>query len=258
MNRTLDSFVSEFSQQLTNLGIDYRETADSLLINQPNKKEIAFLKVQNEHEFIAHGGQYRLIRVWEDQVLRDSEIVRSRLNSLIGISTRIHARETRVRKIDQPTLTSFLETNHLNVAVKSKIKYGLYNQDQLVAVGAFSKACPVTRNGITYRSHELIRYCSLLNTTVVGGLSKLLKHFIREHDPEDIMTYVDREWSDGSGYEKLGFEVVGRTSPQTFYVSETTHKRYYSKHEAIESEGTEVILAQVANLGNLKMIKLLV
>ena len=258
MLRSYTTFLSTYIQEIETRKINVIQRPHSILLDNSSQLEIALLNPESMAEFIPEGRGIRLIRIWEDQVIKHPEIIKSRLNSLLGQTKRIHARETEIKKIDQPVLASFLAKNHLNVPVKTKIKYGVFHEKELVAVAAFSKACPVDRGNRIYRSHELVRYCSLLEHTVVGGLSKVIRHFIREHDPEDIMTYVDKEWSDGSSYEKLGFEIVEQTGPQTFFISTDSQNRYYSIEEGRKKEGEHVEFSPIENMGNLKMIKFLI
>ena len=75
------------------------------------------------------------------------------------------------------------------------------------------------------RSYELIRFCSKSGYTVAGGLTKLLQHFIREKQPGDIMTYVERQLSDGSSYIKAGFKKVGETEARSFCISGKSFER---------------------------------
>ena len=206
------------------------------------------------------GKSTKKIRLWEDDYLHHKEVVDSRVLSIIGISQRIYARETLVKAISQTDLKKFLVVNHLNVPIAAKHKYGLFYQQELVAVAAFSRYCPIQDNGITYKSHELIRYCSLLNTTVVGGLSKLISHFEQDKNPEHIMTYVDREWSDGGSYQKLGFTIVAETPPQQFWLSPTKCERIatnYLPHGKSASEMRSEGWTSINNLGNLKLVKFL-
>ena len=53
------------------------------------------------------------------------------------------------------------------------------------------------------QSYELLRYCS--KHTVVGGASKLFKHFLKIHNPISVLSYADRCWSTGDLYTTLGF-----------------------------------------------------
>ena len=57
-----------------------------------------------------------------------------------------------------------------------------------------------------------------LDTSVVGGASKLLKHFIGEVSPHRIVTYADKRWSVGNLYERLGFAHTHDSKPNYFYV----------------------------------------
>lgn len=171
--------------------------------------------------------------LWEDHWVHKQEIVASRLLSLIGHTERIHGRKTEARRIDQPTALEFMERNHVLGGTKAKLKYGLFQGDRLVAAATFSGARKITREGKEGRSYELIRACNLLGTTVVGGMSKLLKAFIREHQPDDIMTYVGLDWSEGRMYEQFGFERVGTTEAQWLTVDpETGRRALYDKDKS--------------------------
>ena len=207
----------------------------------------------------------KLIHIWEDVWQSKQEIVKSRILSLLGKSETIPARLTQVRRIDKPMLDKFLSVNHLQGTVAAKLKYGLFlpkryfrvintnitpsfiNSDELlVAVASFSNAKKIMRGKEEFRSYELIRFANLKGHTVVGGLNKLLKNFIREQNPDDIMTYADSDWSDGSNYEKLGFERIEQTSPLAFELDNQTFTR---KLKIINTEK-----ASIYNAGNSKFL----
>jgi hypothetical protein len=114
-----------------------------------------------------------------------------------------------------------------------------------VAVASFSNAKKIIREGQEYRSYELIRFANYKGFTVVGGLNKLLKMFIDEHAPDDIMTYADADWSDGTNYEKIGFERIELTPPLTFKLDNETFTR------KLADENTE---NKVFNSGNWKFL----
>ena len=71
----------------------------------------------------------------------------------------------------------------------------------------------------------MLRFCNILNTTVIGGASKLLKYFIKTYHPKQIISYADRRWSNGNLYEKLGFKFCYNTKPNYFYIKSTGGKR---------------------------------
>ncbi len=173
---------------------------------------------------------HKIIHLWEDIWIYHQEKVKSRLLSLVGKSQRIYARETQLETIDNARLLEFLEINHLNVPIKAKYKYGLFYRDEPVAVMSFSKSRMIERDGKLYNSHELLRFCNKLDVTVVGGMTKLLKHFIRTQHPDDIMTYVDCDWSDGQANRKAGFEMMERITPMEFWLDLQTGRREYPRY----------------------------
>ncbi|GHB79231.1 hypothetical protein GCM10007390_36510 [Persicitalea jodogahamensis] len=165
-----------------------------------------------------------------------------------------------------------MEENHLQTSILSKYKYGLYlpkkhfrviadppeAEELLVAAATFARPRVFDREGSSHRSYELVRFANLLNTTVVGGLDKLLSHFVKEHQPDDLMTYADLEWSSGRSYRKLGFEPHEDIPPQEFWVEITTMERFYPHRlpEGILGEsGQEQRFVKIKNAGSRKFVK---
>lgn len=265
-----DFIVQEYSQTIVDNPHDFPYTPYDYLF-LPEKKLIFHLislsdTLQDKNIFLALTHQFsnknlKIIHLWEDVWLSKTKIVKSRIQSLLGKSKTIPARLSQLRRITQPMLNDFLNENHLQGTTSAKLKYGLFlpkryfrilenkpdGEELLVAVASFSNGRNVVRENVKYRSYEMIRFANLCGFTVVGGFNKTLKGFIEEHKPDDIMTYADHDWSDGSNYEKLGFERIGETPPQLFYYDSTQQKRVYA---------TENI--NICNTGNLKyLLKLL-
>ena len=88
----------------------------------------------------------------------------------------------------------------------------------LVAVATFSNARKWQKGEKTIRSYEWTRYASLPGVRINGGMGKVLKAFVKEVQPDDIMSYADLEWSEGSVYEQLGFCLEGQKAPVAFEV----------------------------------------
>ena len=63
----------------------------------------------------------------------------------------------------------------------------------LIAVATFSNARKWIKDGKEIRSYEWTRYASEPELRVSGGMGKLLKAFIKEVQPDDIMSYADLE-----------------------------------------------------------------
>lgn len=184
-------------------------------------------------------------------------------NKLNKNEVKIHARKCRVVKLDAHTKNLFLEENHLQGKDKSSVKLGLEFNGHLVSVITFKKS----RFNQNYQ-WELVRFCSLHNTNVVGGFSKLLKHFIKTYNPESIITYADRSYSLGNLYAKNGFDLLKKNNPSFCYLDKkngvlinrmNATKRILSKkaenHTMSESElAVSLGLVRVWNCGTLTFV----
>lgn len=162
----------------------------------------------------------RLIHIFEDEWANKREIVQSMLNNIFGkTERRINARQCEIKCVSPKEKNIFLDGNHLQGKCKSSHAFGLYYNGELVSLMTFGKLRQQKRFNADYDSAwELVRFCNKLNTSVVGGASKLLKRFIREVKPTRIVTYADKRWSDGNLYFKLGFEHKHDSKPNYFYV----------------------------------------
>ena len=205
----------------------------------------------------------RIIHLWEDVWLNQKDLVQSRILAMIGIFKRLNARHCIVERIDKKTSDNFLNVNHLQGSVNAKFKYGLFlksqyiekylsivsQEKQLIAVATFSGGRLMKEGDRTgQRSYELIRFASLRGYSVMGGMDKLLKAFSGEHNPDDIMSYADRDWSDGRSYEILGFERIETTESQCFMLDNQTLRRFYGKENIKNS-------IEIFNAGSIKYIK---
>ena len=167
-----------------------------------------------------------LIHIFEDEWIYKKEIVKSRLLNLIGKTpNKIYARKCEIREVEYNKSLTFLNDNHIQGGSVSSHRIGLFYKGKLVSLMTFSSLRKSL--GLTPKkgSYELIRFCNKLNTTVIGGASKLLKHFEKTYKPKEIISYADRRWSNGNLYYQLGFEFIHNSSPNYFYVKEGSVKR---------------------------------
>lgn len=161
----------------------------------------------------------RLIQIFEDEWVNKKSIIKERLLSILGKSPKIYARKCKVEKISLDDYRSFLKNHHLQGYSHAAYKIGLYHEEKLVAVMSFSNA-RYQKDGF-----EMIRYCSI--GTVVGGASKLLNYFIKNNNPDKIVTYANRCWSDGNLYKTLGFKNITRDDRNTGYWYLKKFDRYH-------------------------------
>lgn len=172
----------------------------------------------------------RLIHVFEDDWLYKKDIVKSRLSSIFGYSNRIYARKCIINVISPSVCDEFLNKNHIQGTVSSKYRYGLFYNNQLVAVMTFGTS------RFKQTEHELLRYCSVLNNTIIGGASKLFKYHINNTQFNEIISYADRCWSTGNLYEQIGFEFDSYTEPGYSYIENgiRNNRMNYQKHKLIK------------------------
>lgn len=243
---------------------------DDWISNVDNRATLlAYHKKQQE---LRHEGINSVI-LWEDIWKSKIDIVKSRIASLLGISKTIPARLTQVRRIEKKSAQEFLDRNHMQGNPSSKFRYGLFlpkryyrvlpdgfpdkslsSNDLLVAVATFSAPRIFSHNGQPHRSYELIRFANLLDITVVGGFDKLIKFFINDIKPDDIMTYADMEWSDGMSYQKLGFEFISEKGPMEIILDTNSLSRSSLKN-GTPDDGN---LIKVVNAGSCKFVKTVV
>ncbi len=218
-------------------------------------------KKASEHtcEFISEyftQKRHRIIHIYSDAWENRRDIIESRVRALFGLAEVIYAKETICKRISKPIANAFLEANHLHVPTNTKYKYGLFHYLELVAVATFSAKRKMTRNGVPVNSYELIRFCSLKDIAVMGGLSKIIHYFTQDVHPQEIMTYADRDWSVGDSYVKLGFEKV-QVMPPTAYILdlETKTRLHESRYLALPEKQKPKKTIKFYNAGSIKFIK---
>ncbi len=173
----------------------------------------------------------QLIHIYEDNWIHKQNIIKSMLLNKLGkISNKIYGRKTEVREITNNKLVRiFLEENHTQGFVGSKIKLGLFYDDELVSLMTFGKKRKVLNDKSKNDDDwELSRFCNKINTVVIGGASKLFKYFINRYNPIEIVTYADKGYSKGDLYYKLGFESEYENIPGYHYIVDKIRKHRYS------------------------------
>lgn len=180
----------------------------------------------------------RPIIITEDRWHSQHDMMKARVLAHLEVFDQVYARNCEIRKIDKATAAEFLAANHSYGDSSNRYRYGLflkrhtghiasegdeiwkYPTGTLVAVATFSNARKWVKGDRTVRSYEWIRYASLPGLRISGGMGKLLKSFIEDVQPDDIMSYADLEWSEGTVYEQLGFALEGQKEPVMFSVDE--------------------------------------
>ena len=145
----------------------------------------------------------QLITIWDVNWYKEDKknIIKKMLCHKLGVSTqqKVFARKTIVSTISNHKAREFCSINHIQGFSNGSYYSGLKDKTtgELVAVAIWRK-----NKDTLY----LDRYCT--DRIVVGGMGKLLKdgiNYAKNNGLKEIVTFADLEVSDGSLYEKLGF-----------------------------------------------------
>lgn len=155
----------------------------------------------------------RLIHISEAEWRCKQNLIKSRIKSLFGIyDKKIYARNCTIKLVSSSESKQFQEKNHIQGFSASKINLGLYFNDELISLMTFGK-CRFNKK----YEWELIRFCSKLNTHIIGGAGKLLSYFEKNYNPSSLISYADRKWSQGNLYLKLDFKLDHKSKPDYKY-----------------------------------------
>lgn len=174
----------------------------------------------------AHGIQ--LIQIWEDWLINKPDIIQSILLSKLGeCHNVIYARQCELREVNPKDTRIFLEENHIQGPCNSKYSYGLYYDNELVSLMTFGAQRKNLKGNLNEGEYELLRFCNKLDIRVVGGASRLLKHFIKLVKPLNIVSFASCDISNGNLYNALGFETDGNISQSYWYIDPEDFQRYH-------------------------------
>ena len=187
----------------------------------------------------------RLIHIyeyeWNDPDKRP--LLESLLKIAFGkVNEKIYARKCEVREISNKEAKEFNDKNHLQGHRNAQVTYGLYYQGQLRQLMSFSKT-KYNKNLKGENDWEIIRGCPGSNNIVIGGVSKLFKHFIKNNNPDKIFSYCDFNKFDGKGYEAIGMCFMGYTGPDMKWVlkDRSVVERQPSKHAELKKQSVDQI-----------------
>ena len=173
------------------------------------------------------------------------EKIYSLVKQHLNLNQKIYARKCQIEIVDKKEEKQFLEQNHLQGYVPSKICYGLYYDEKLVSIISYG----VPRFAKNRYNWELLRFCNKLNTNVIGGASKLFK----KRPEGSIISYCDRSKFTGNLYQKLGFEFSHNTKPGYYWTDGNSlfNRLKFQKHKLSGLlENFDIELSETENMFN--------
>lgn len=209
-NLELDIYIPELKLAIEHNGLPYHSKDYSC-----NKNKFRHIIKTNRCEELG----INLLHIRGDQWIQKKDIVKSIINHKLGNSSSLYARKCSIIELNSTDTALFLEKNHIQGTASSLYRYALTYNNEIVAVMTFSKS----RFNSNY-SYELVRYCNLVNTNVVGGFSKLLKHF-KKYNHGSIISYCDRSRSSGEVYLKNNFKLIEKSIVPSYSWTDN-HKVY--------------------------------
>ncbi|AWY10148.1 Hef-like homing endonuclease [Vibrio phage VP-1] len=168
-----------------------------------------------------------LLHFTDHQLNYKFDIVKSIIEHKLDLSERIYARACDLKPVDFNEAQQFLEENHMQGKCVASHNIGLYYKEQLVSLMTFA----VPRFDKQHQ-YELIRFCNRIGHTVVGGASKLYKHFVNNVS-DSIVSYASLERSQGGVYEALGMNLISTSKPGYQYIRADSPK-VISRYQAMK------------------------
>jgi hypothetical protein len=151
----------------------------------------------------------------------------------------IYGRKCLVGEIDSKTYKNFCEENHIQGTVNSKIKLGLFYNNELVSIMSFGGLRKSLGSKSIEGHWEMLRFCNKLNTKVIGAASKLFSYFINNYKPKEIVSFSDKRYFSGELYQKLNFQFIKETKPNYYYISDYLKRenRFKYRKDILVKEG---------------------
>jgi len=211
-NQELDIYLPDHNLAIEYNGLYYHSSYGN---NLKNKKSTSY---HRDKMLLCREADIELLQIFEDEWVNliKQEIWKSIIKHKLGLtSNRVYARKCTIAELNSKTCSTFLEENHLMGKDSSPIRYGLTFNNKLVSVITFGK--PSLSGGNRKYDFNIGRFSILKDTTVVGGFSKLLSHFLKLNPSKTLSTAADLRYSTGDVYTKNGFKLTHETKPNYWY-----------------------------------------
>jgi hypothetical protein len=215
--------------------------------------EDAFRKFKTKHlakTIEASDAGVELMHITDWEWMNKTDIIKSMINSKLHVTNRLYARKCKITQLSTTEAKTFFNANHLQGYIASTHYIGLlHNGDLVMAISAGHSR--FDRNSAI----ELHRLAATLNTTVVGGGSKLLAELKRLTNNAPIVSYCDRSKSAGNGYLAMGFKFERVTQPGYFWTEgNEVISRHKCNHQNLQKwlVGYDPALTEFENMYNAK------
>jgi len=165
---------------------------------------------------------YKYLYIYEDEWLFKCECIRGFIKNRLNISNTISLRPSvcEIKSIKSNMADEFYNKHHYIGAVKARINYGIFYKNNLIACASFKH--PTRQSKYNW---ELSRISSNSIFHVHGIWSKILKLFISQYKPSNIVTFSDNRLFTGKLYEKIGFKLDSEIRSDYYWAN--GHRRFH-------------------------------
>lgn len=177
---------------------------------------------------------YFIIQVFEHEWVKIPEVVKGRIRHILHKTKKhIYARNTFVKEISAKQARDFINQTHVQQFTGASTYLGLFDKNQqLIGCMTFGKSRYNKNIG-----WELLRYSTKLDISVIGGASKIFDFFVKNYQPNMVVSYADKRWSYGNMYYCLGFTPLKDSRPNYYYFQpefdkyKLYHRSHFQKHK---------------------------
>ena len=150
----------------------------------------------------------RLIHIFEyEWVNKDKrDKIKKYLRDILCETNRVYARNTYIQIGEKADVSRFIDENHLNGNTHYSVGYILRDKNTDEILSAITLGKPRFNEDKAHDIYEIIRFVTKSGVTVVGGLSKLMKHIGKHLEVKECISYCDLSKFTGNGYYKSGFK----------------------------------------------------
>lgn len=159
----------------------------------------------------------KVYHIWD---FTADSLCESIIRSKVGYTHRVYARKCKIVEVTQQVAKEFFSRCHVDGYVRSTIILGLvFNNKLMCCITFMNRALQASKTS----AWEIGRFASELNTTVVGGYSKLLNRgikLLKERGCTELVSYCNRDLSPDytqTFYYKQGFTFLGDSGPLLWY-----------------------------------------
>lgn len=186
----------------------------------------------------------RLIHIW-DYVWAD-ERKRSVLKNIVlgatqSLPERYFARKCEIHRytnkdVKWGELNAFFAQNNIQGNRGGSLVYTLEQDGRILMAYKFGR--PSGGRAKKKYQYEMVRGASAPGVQVVGGATKLWKHFINNEKPESVVYYIDYNYFDGRSVEKIGLKHIGgQPGVKNYFIKDKEVKnRQPRKHAEIKQQ----------------------